>query len=151
VLDVRSPATQEEGKTLDEARGEMRRTIENVEVAVCENGYFIGPTILDDVAPHMAIAQEEIFGPVPCIMGAADLDETIRIIHGNPYGAALSQRAAETEAARAGFYRDAAQQLSIPEVVRSLGRLAEQHAAGAAGLDEIDGGPTRGSRVGQKT
>ncbi len=29
-----------------------------------ENGYYVGPTIIDHVTPDMRIAQEEVFGPV---------------------------------------------------------------------------------------
>jgi malonate-semialdehyde dehydrogenase (acetylating)/methylmalonate-semialdehyde dehydrogenase len=54
------------------------------------NGYFIGPTVFDEVTPQMAIANEEIFGPVASIIKAEDLDEAIEIIHSNPYGNASS-------------------------------------------------------------
>lgn len=53
-------------------------------------GYFIGPTIFDDVRPDMEICNEEIFGPVLGIVSAYDLDEALSIIHGNPYGNAGS-------------------------------------------------------------
>ena len=53
-------------------------------------GFFIGPTIFDDIRPEMAIAQDEIFGPVMGIMRAKDLEQAIEIIHGSPYGNAAS-------------------------------------------------------------
>ena len=37
-----------------------------------ENGYFVGPTIFDDVTPEMTIGREEIFGPVASIMPVQD-------------------------------------------------------------------------------
>lgn len=40
-------------------------------------GYFIPPTIITNVSPHAQIAQEEVFGPVLCVMKAKDLDEAI--------------------------------------------------------------------------
>lgn len=46
-----------------------------------ENGFFVGPTIFDNVTPDMTIAREEIFGPVVSIIRAATLDEAIDIIN----------------------------------------------------------------------
>jgi malonate-semialdehyde dehydrogenase (acetylating)/methylmalonate-semialdehyde dehydrogenase len=54
------------------------------------DGYFVGPTIFDAVTPDMAIAQDEIFGPVVSIVPAADLDEALAIIARSPYGNAAS-------------------------------------------------------------
>jgi malonate-semialdehyde dehydrogenase (acetylating)/methylmalonate-semialdehyde dehydrogenase len=47
------------------------------------NGYFVGPTIFDDVAPTMRIYREEIFGPVLCVMRAPDLDAAIALSNGH--------------------------------------------------------------------
>jgi malonate-semialdehyde dehydrogenase (acetylating)/methylmalonate-semialdehyde dehydrogenase len=49
-------------------------------------GAFLGPTILDDVTPDMAIAQEEVFGPVLTIIRAATLDEAIEIVNASRFG-----------------------------------------------------------------
>jgi malonate-semialdehyde dehydrogenase (acetylating) / methylmalonate-semialdehyde dehydrogenase len=49
-------------------------------------GAFLGPTILDDVTAEMAIAQEEVFGPVLCIVPAATLDEAIEIVNASRFG-----------------------------------------------------------------
>ncbi len=46
----------------------------------------VGPTILDDVTPDMAIAQEEVFGPVLCVIRAATLDEAIEIVNASRFG-----------------------------------------------------------------
>jgi malonate-semialdehyde dehydrogenase (acetylating)/methylmalonate-semialdehyde dehydrogenase len=54
------------------------------------NGYFIGPTVFDEVTPEMTIASEEIFGPVASIIKVKDLDEAMHIIEANPYGNASS-------------------------------------------------------------
>ncbi|MHB0980552.1 MAG: CoA-acylating methylmalonate-semialdehyde dehydrogenase [Thermoleophilia bacterium] len=56
----------------------------------CEDGYFIGPTIFDNVTPDMTIAKEEIFGPVACIMKVDSLDEALKIIDESPFGNAAS-------------------------------------------------------------
>src|SRR5262249_54526486 len=55
-----------------------------------ENGFYIGPTVIDYVKPEMAIAREEIFGPVICIMRTDTVDEAIAIENNNPYGNAAS-------------------------------------------------------------
>lgn len=55
-----------------------------------DGGYFIGPTIIDHVTPDMAIAQEEVFGPVLVIIRAKDVDEALRIENASPYGNAAS-------------------------------------------------------------
>ncbi len=59
-------------------------------VAGHEGGFYIGPTILDHVRPEMAIAQEEVFGPVIVIVRATDVDEALRIENASPYGNAAS-------------------------------------------------------------
>jgi malonate-semialdehyde dehydrogenase (acetylating) / methylmalonate-semialdehyde dehydrogenase len=53
-------------------------------------GYFVGPTILDEVRPDMAVASEEIFGPVVTVLHADRLDDAIEMINGSPYGNAAS-------------------------------------------------------------
>ncbi len=54
------------------------------------HGYFVGPTILDHVQPEHSIAQEEVFGPLLCILRVETLDDAIRVINANPYGNAAS-------------------------------------------------------------
>jgi len=53
-------------------------------------GYFVGPTIFDNVKPSMRIAREEIFGPVLSLVRAKDLGEAIDIVNGSEYGNASS-------------------------------------------------------------
>ncbi|MBA4197720.1 MAG: methylmalonate-semialdehyde dehydrogenase (CoA acylating) [Chitinophaga sp.] len=55
-----------------------------------ENGTYVGPTVIDYVKPDMAVAKEEIFGPVISIMRTNTLDEAIAIENSNPYGNAAS-------------------------------------------------------------
>lgn len=59
-------------------------------VAGKEGGYYVGPTILDEVTPEMAVAREEIFGPVLSIIRARDLEEALAIENGSPYGNAAA-------------------------------------------------------------
>lgn len=55
-----------------------------------ENGYYVGPTVIDHVRPGMKIAQEEVFGPVLAIMRAKSVEEAVRIENSSPYGNAAS-------------------------------------------------------------
>lgn len=61
-----------------------------IKVKGYENGAFIGPTIFKDVTPDMAIAKEEIFGPVVSIIQQESLDDTIEMINASPFGNAAS-------------------------------------------------------------
>ena len=62
----------------------------HAEVEGKKNGTYVGPTVIDFVTPDMAIAREEIFGPVISIMRTNTLDEAISIENANPYGNAAS-------------------------------------------------------------
>jgi malonate-semialdehyde dehydrogenase (acetylating)/methylmalonate-semialdehyde dehydrogenase len=55
-----------------------------------ENGTYVGATVIDYVLPDMAIAKEEIFGPVISIMRTKNLEEAMGIENSNPYGNAAS-------------------------------------------------------------
>ena len=61
-----------------------------VKVSGKENGYYVGPTILDHVKPEMKIAQEEVFGPVLAIIRTNEIDEAIAIENNSQYGNASS-------------------------------------------------------------
>ena len=50
------------------------------------DGAFVGPTIVDDVAPDAAIVQEEVFGPVLTIVRAESLDDAIAIVNRSRFG-----------------------------------------------------------------
>ncbi|MFL5474775.1 MAG: CoA-acylating methylmalonate-semialdehyde dehydrogenase [Gemmatimonadales bacterium] len=62
----------------------------NLRVPGKENGFWIGPTILDRVRPEMAIAQEEVFGPVLAIIRTDDLNQALAVENASPYGNAAS-------------------------------------------------------------
>ncbi|HEX2341766.1 MAG TPA: aldehyde dehydrogenase family protein [Vicinamibacterales bacterium] len=53
-------------------------------------GYFMQPTIFDNVTPQMTIAREEIFGPVLATIEFSDLDEAIARANDSPYGLAAA-------------------------------------------------------------
>ncbi|MGV9362951.1 CoA-acylating methylmalonate-semialdehyde dehydrogenase [Amycolatopsis sp. NPDC003731] len=65
-----------------------------------EEGFFVGPSLLDDVTPEMDAYQQEIFGPVLAIVRARTLDEAIAVINANPYGNGTAIFTAGGEAAR---------------------------------------------------
>ena len=50
-----------------------------------EEGFFVGPTILDHVAPGMSVGDEEIFGPVVCIKRVRDFEEGLAVMNANPF------------------------------------------------------------------
>ena len=58
----------------------------NPSVPGFEQGNFIGPTIFSDVSTKMRIYNEEIFGPVLCVLNADTMDQAIEIINQNPNG-----------------------------------------------------------------
>ncbi len=55
-----------------------------------ENGFYVGPTVIDYVKPDMAIAKEEVFGPVLSIMRSPTLDGAIEIENSSQYGNAAA-------------------------------------------------------------
>ncbi len=58
----------------------------DVTVPGFEDGYFIGPTIIDNVSTSGTLYQTEIFGPVLSIIHVDTLDEAIEVINQNRYG-----------------------------------------------------------------
>ncbi len=55
-----------------------------------ERGYFVEPTLFDDVAPGMRIAQEEIFGPVLSVLPVDDEDDAVAVANSTEYGLVAS-------------------------------------------------------------
>ncbi|WP_176593500.1 aldehyde dehydrogenase family protein [Sphingobium sp. EM0848] len=53
-----------------------------------DRGYFVRPTVFANVTNDMAIAREEIFGPVLSILGYEDVEDAIEIANDSPYGLA---------------------------------------------------------------
>lgn len=50
-----------------------------------EQGFYLGPTIFDQVKPGMSIGEKEIFGPVLCIKRVTSFEEGLSVMNGNPY------------------------------------------------------------------
>lgn len=53
-----------------------------------DRGFYIKPTVFSDVQPHMRVAQEEIFGPVLCILSYADEEDAISMANDTSFGLA---------------------------------------------------------------
>jgi aldehyde dehydrogenase (NAD+) len=97
----------------DRVRGYIRRGIEEGARLVAggpdapegrSTGYYIRPTVFADVTPGMTIAQEEIFGPVICVIRYEDEADALRIANGTVYGLAGAVWAAD-EATATAFAR----------------------------------------------
>lgn len=65
-----------------------------------EAGYFVKPTVFVNVKNDMAIAQEEIFGPVLCVITYDSEDEAIRIANDSKYGLHAAVIGADLQRAR---------------------------------------------------
>lgn len=57
-----------------------------LEVTGCEEGFFIGGCLFDEVSETMSIHSDEIFGPVLCVMRVESLDQAMSIINRHEYG-----------------------------------------------------------------
>ncbi|WP_080846010.1 alpha-ketoglutaric semialdehyde dehydrogenase GucD [Cytobacillus gottheilii] len=55
-----------------------------------DNGYFVEPTVFDEVTTNMTIAQEEIFGPVLALMRVDSLEEALQLANDVQYGLSAS-------------------------------------------------------------
>jgi malonate-semialdehyde dehydrogenase (acetylating)/methylmalonate-semialdehyde dehydrogenase len=62
----------------------------NAAVPGYPQGHWVGPTLFTDVQPGMTIANEEIFGPVLCLVRAKDIEEALAIVKAHPLANASS-------------------------------------------------------------
>ncbi|MCZ4519171.1 CoA-acylating methylmalonate-semialdehyde dehydrogenase [Rhodococcus ruber] len=51
-----------------------------------ENGFWLGPTLIDHVTPEMSVYTDEIFGPVLSVVRVDTYDDALELINDNPYG-----------------------------------------------------------------
>lgn len=65
---------------------ELRLDGRGVNVAEEPNGFYLGPSIVDRVTPDMAIARQEVFGPVLNVMRFDDLEQAITIANQTAFG-----------------------------------------------------------------
>jgi len=78
VVELVSQGQREGAKILCDGRG--------AKVADAPNGFYVGATIVDEVAAEMTIAREEVFGPVLNVMRMQDLDQAIELANRSKYG-----------------------------------------------------------------
>ena len=65
-----------------------------------DNGFWVGPTLIDRVTPQMDVYREEIFGPVLSVLHTDTVDQAIALINANPYGNGTAIFTSSGEAAR---------------------------------------------------
>ena len=113
------------------------------DLALPTTGYFVPPTVFTDVTEEMTIAQEEIFGPVLCLMPYDDVEQAIRIANGTKYGLSGSVWAATDEEAIAVARRLETGQVRInghsPSYSAPFGGVKQSgigRELGVTGLDE---------------
>ncbi len=76
-------------------------------------GFFVGPTVFDSVAPSMAIGNEEIFGPVASIHPVKDLEEAFKLMYAHPNANATSIFTSSGKAAREFAHRATASMVGV--------------------------------------
>ena len=106
-------------------------------------GYYVQPTVFADVTAGMAIAQEEIFGPVLSVIGYSTEEEAIGIANGTLYGLAAAVWSADQDHAVAVARRLRAGQVEVNGGAWNIlapfggfGRSGYGRELGAAGLEE---------------
>ena len=76
-----------------------------VKVPGGDEGFFVGPTLVDHVTPSMQVYRDEIFGPVLSVLRVGSLAEAIDLVNSNPYGNGTAIFTRDGHAARR-FRRD---------------------------------------------
>ena len=70
-----------------EAEGaELRRDGRGLDVPGHEEGFWVGPTLIDRVTPAMSVYRDEIFGPVLVLLRAETFDDALELVNSNQYG-----------------------------------------------------------------
>ncbi len=72
----------------------------NFNIQGYENGYFIGPTLFDNVSADMKIYKEEIFGPVLSVIRAKNYDEALSLVNNHAFGNGTSIYTSDGEVSR---------------------------------------------------
>ncbi len=65
-----------------------------------EEGFFVGPTLIDRVTPDMSVYTDEIFGPVLSVIRVPSMDAAIDLVNSNPYGNGTAVFTSSGEVAR---------------------------------------------------
>jgi|TARA_B100001971_G_C18249006_1_gene576644 malonate-semialdehyde dehydrogenase (acetylating)/methylmalonate-semialdehyde dehydrogenase len=72
----------------------------NYKIQGYENGYFLGPTLFDNVTKDMSIYKEEIFGPVLSVVRTSNYEEALNLVNEHPFGNGASIYTSDGEVAR---------------------------------------------------
>ena len=83
---IRDERRQELLGYIAEANGQGAKLVSDGRGAGPAEGFFLGPTVFDDVTPDMRLWRDELFGPVLAVVRAADIDEAIRVLNRSTYG-----------------------------------------------------------------
>ncbi|MDR5777514.1 MULTISPECIES: aldehyde dehydrogenase [unclassified Caballeronia] len=76
---------------IEKAKTEGARVVCGGKATLSETGgWFVEPTIFDNVTPEMSIARDEVFGPVVCFIEYDDIDDAVQIANDTCYGLAAS-------------------------------------------------------------
>uniref|UniRef100_UPI00099089F3 aldehyde dehydrogenase family protein n=1 Tax=Microbulbifer mangrovi TaxID=927787 RepID=UPI00099089F3 len=108
------------------------------------SGFYVKPTVFADVTNDMAIAREEIFGPVTCMIPYKDMDEAIAIANDTEYGLSSGVWAKDADAAmpvvrriEAGLCFVNGGEFNYDAPFGGVKRSGNGREFGAAGLDEF--------------
>jgi malonate-semialdehyde dehydrogenase (acetylating)/methylmalonate-semialdehyde dehydrogenase len=71
---------------VENAPAEGARVVVDGREGAPEDGFFLSPSLLDDVKPGMKAYDDEIFGPVLGVARVDTYDEAVRLVNENPYG-----------------------------------------------------------------
>ncbi len=72
----------------------------NYRIQGYEKGFFVGPTLFDNVTENMKIYKEEIFGPVVCVLRAKNYDEALNLVNNHEFGNGTSIYTSDGEISR---------------------------------------------------
>ena len=92
IEDYISKGVEEGAKLINDGR--------NFKIQGYENGYFVGPTLFDNVTKDMIIYKEEIFGPVLSVVRVNDYDEALSLVNNHQFGNGTSIYTSDGEVAR---------------------------------------------------
>ena len=90
-------------KYIDEGKKEGAELVldgRNINIQGYENGYFVGPTLFDNVKQNMKIYKEEIFGPVLSVVRTDTYEEALNLVNDHEFGNGTSIYTSDGETSR---------------------------------------------------
>jgi malonate-semialdehyde dehydrogenase (acetylating) / methylmalonate-semialdehyde dehydrogenase len=70
----------------DDALGGARIVVDGREAVPDGDGFYLGPTLVDEVRPGTRVYDDEVFGPVLSVVRVGSYDDAVRLVNDNPYG-----------------------------------------------------------------